>query len=437
MSKQTSDAHIQPRIIIHGGAGNIHRKNLPRDSYLAYKASLLQILNQASSLLSRPDATALDIATHAVKLLEDDPLFNCGKGAVFTRAGTVELESSVMTSKGYRKRGVGCMTLKHIKNPILLAKEMLIRGEKEDGGGAGAHCQMSGDELEKLAGGWGLEMVDQSYFFTKRRWDEHQKGMGKAEASIAQTLENIEGQDGHPSWDGREYLPQGTVGAVVLDRFGTICAATSTGGLTNKLPGRIGDTPTLGAGFWAEEWTREFLTPQALPRSGMPFSTTSTHDLVTSSGTVLDLFRPHEKTLDFLTFCWPQSTPSRHPETSATERKVTPHPTTYAVGMSGTGNGDSFLRMSAVRTAAAISRFSTPLTPLSKAVTQIAGPGGELQLSAGDRWGSTGEGEGGIIGIELIGSQGKVVWNFNCGGMFRAWVDDDGKSHFMAFRDDF
>lgn len=445
MSKQTSDPHIQPRIIIHGGAGNIHRENLSKESYEAYKASLLQILGQASSLLSLPNATALDIATHAVKLLEDDPLFNCGKGAVFTRAGTVELESSVMVSKGYRKRGVGCMTLRHVKNPILLAKEMLIRGEKEDGGGAGAHCQMSGDELEKLAVTWGLETVNQSYFFTKRRWEEHQRGLRNSEASIAQPVEKVESHDGGPSWNGHEYLPQGTVGAVVLDRFGTICAATSTGGLTNKLPGRIGDTPTLGAGFWAEEWTREFSKHD--PQSGPPSSITFTHDLFRTSGNVPDLFpsrgnvsdllRYHEAVSDFLTSCWPLSTPSRQPEARPLERKDNAHPTTYAVGMSGTGNGDSFLRISAVRTAAAISRFSTPPIPLSKAVTQIAGPGGELQLSAGDRWGKTGEGEGGIIGIELVGSQGNIVWNFNCGGMFRAWVDDDGRPHFMAFRDDY
>ncbi|TID21015.1 gb [Venturia nashicola] len=445
MSKQRSDPHIQPRIIIHGGAGNIHRENLSKESYEAYKASLLRILSQVSPLLALPDATALDIATYAVKLLEDNPLFNCGKGAVFTRTGTVELESSVMVSKGYRKRGVGCMTLKHVKNPILLAKEMLIRGEKEDGGGAGAHCQMSGDELERLAGRWGLEMVDQSYFFTKRRWDEHQRGLGKSEASIAQPFEKIDGHDGGPSWDGHEYLPQGTVGAVVLDRFGTICAATSTGGLTNKLPGRIGDTPTLGAGFWAEEWTREF--SKHLAQSGPPSSIASTHDLFTFSrivsdlfssfGDVSDVFRLHSSISDVLTSCWPRSTPSRQPETLSSDCKEQPQLTNYAIGMSGTGNGDSFLRISAVRTAAAISRFSTPPIPLSEAVTQIAGPGGELQLSAGDRWGKTGEGEGGIIGIELVKSQGKVVWDFNCGGMFRAWVDDDGRSHFMAFRDDY
>jgi L-asparaginase len=261
MSKTTSRPPIQPRIIIHGGAGNIRRDTLPKESYEAYRSSLLHVLHESSSLLSRPDATALHIATHAVTLLENDPLFNCGRGAVFTRSGTVELEASIMVSAGFRKRGVGCMTLKHVKNPIRLAKELLVRGEKDDGGGAGAHVQLSGDELERLAAVWGCELVDQSYFFTQRRWEEHKRGLEREKLKARgeyydknNHYDCLIGLDGGPSWNGHEYLPQGTVGAVVLDRFGTICAATSTRGLTNKLPGRVGDSPTLGAGFWAEEW---------------------------------------------------------------------------------------------------------------------------------------------------------------------------------------
>ncbi|KAK3077749.1 hypothetical protein LTS18_009418 [Coniosporium uncinatum] len=109
----------------------------------------------------------------------------------------------------------------------------------------------------------------------------------------------------------------------------------------------------------------------------------------------------------------------------------------HAVAMSGTGNGDSFLRLSAVRTAAAMSRFSTPNMPLAEAVRRIAGPKGALQESAGDRFGHTGEGEGGIIGIELVDDKSDIVWNFNCGGMFRAWVDDDGRERCMVFKDEY
>jgi len=222
-------------------------------------------------------------------------------------------------------------------------------------------------------------------------------------------------------WDGEEYLPQGTVGCVVLDRWGTLCVATSTGGLTNKLPGRIGDTPTLGAGFWAEEWLEEtvpmiYEQPQPTPPlQGLP----------------LELLG------GLLKACLPGlSDYAQLPQQSTDILK--PHtPRKRAVAMSGTGNGDSFLRLSAVRTAAAISRFSTPSRSLSSAVSQVAGPGGELQQSAADRWGRTGEGEGGIIGIELVDGKGKIVMDFNCGGMFRAWVDDKGQERVMALKEEY
>jgi len=108
----------------------------------------------------------------------------------------------------------------------------------------------------------------------------------------------------------------------------------------------------------------------------------------------------------------------------------------HAVAMSGTGNGDSFLRLNAVRTVAAMSRFSSPNSRLQKCVSQMAGPDGELQKSADDRWGKTGEGEGGIIGIELKGQESVIVWDFNCGGMFRAFIDDGGNVVFGCFRED-
>lgn len=104
--------------------------------------------------------------------------------------------------------------------------------------------------------------------------------------------------------------------------------------------------------------------------------------------------------------------------------------------MSGTGNGDSFLRINAVRTAAAIARYSGSATSLQTAVTAIAGPHGQLQLSAGDRWHKTGEGEGGMIGIELKDERGHIVYDHNCGGMFRAWIDDDGVPRFGVFQDE-
>ena len=115
-----------PRIIIHGGAGNISRANLTEDAYQEYRSALLATLHSSYALLSKPGATALDVATRAVAMLEDNPLFNAGHGAVYTTAGTHELEASVMVSKGYHKRGVGVMEVSGAKNPIKLARELLV-----------------------------------------------------------------------------------------------------------------------------------------------------------------------------------------------------------------------------------------------------------------------------------------------------------------------
>jgi L-asparaginase len=409
---------VIPRIILHGGAGNITRENIPPPKLALYRTALLSILEESNSLLSKPGARALDVAVHAVSLLEDNPLFNCGKGAVFTRAGTNELESSIMVSNGTRKRGVGCMLLRRVKNPIKLAREMLLRGETDDGGGAGGHCQLSGHELEMLAEKWGCEMVDPSYFWTKERWEQHKRGLEKERLVVHNTSSQ---SSGDATWDPVEYIPQGTVGAVVLDSFGTIAVATSTGGLTNKIPGRIGDTPSLGAGFWAEEWTEEPSLYQM--RQAKHTTTPSILDML-SSGNFLSIIQ------DCFSFANDNSKTAQYD--SIPSKK---HTIRHAVGLSGTGNGDSFLRLSAVRTTAAISRYSSPQVSLPKAVSQIAGPGGELQNSAGDRWGVTGEGEAGIIGIELIGTQSHLACDYNR-GMFRAYMTNDGKAIFGAFRGD-
>jgi L-asparaginase len=324
-----------------------------------------------------------------------------------------------MVSNGYRKRGVGCMLLRKVKNPIKLAKEMLVRGEELDGGGAGGHCQLSGDELEALAETWSLDLVEPEYFWTKERWDQHKKGLEREREHLSSgsRMSAVERSgEGDPSWDSNDYVPQGTVGAVVIDSSGTIAVATSTGGLTNKLSGRIGDTPTLGAGFWAEEWTEENPAPSMIPRPPTQ-----------SLGFLNNLSRGNIAHL--IGKCFPTSGGGEESFPTSKETR----PTRHAVGLSGTGNGDSFLKIAAVRSSAAICRFSTPNRPLSEAITRIAGPGGELQRSAGDRWGKSGEGEGGIIGIELVGDKTHLALDFNR-GMFRAYVDDNGQAVFGAFR---
>ncbi|OAL54769.1 N-terminal nucleophile aminohydrolase [Pyrenochaeta sp. DS3sAY3a] len=413
-----SGARVVPRIIIHGGAGNITKTTIPRDRYLEYESSLNRILGKAADLLSTPGATALEVATYAVSLLEDDPLYNSGKGAVFTREGKNELECSIMVSNGYKKRGVGCMMLTHVKNPIKLARELLIRGEEEDGGGAKDHCQYSGRFVESLAEKWGLEIVDQAYFFTQRKWDEHRRGLKEMRCEgCADTMSD---------WEKNNYIPLGTCGAVVLDSFGTICVATSTGGLTNKVPGRIGDTPTLGAGYWAEEWS----APEkvVMPKTQMLYQSSAGN----AASPIDRLSRGDVSGL--LSDCLPSlntTTASTTDQTIDQKFTITPQ-VRHAVGFSSSGNGDSFIRLCASRTAAAYSRF-TP-TSLAAATSWMSGPGGELQKSAGDRWGKVHEGVGGMIGIELVGNKAEVVCDYNCGGMFRAWTDEEGQRKCLIFR---
>ncbi|PQE30318.1 L-asparaginase precursor protein [Rutstroemia sp. NJR-2017a WRK4] len=449
----SSSQKITPRIIIHGGAGNILPANLPPAKYKLYHDSLLKILSNTHHFLTSPSSfplasssnsvtSALDAVTFAVTQLEDNPLFNSGHGAVFTRDGINELEVSIMVSKGKKKRGVGLMGLQHVKNPIKLAREMLIRGERDlEGGngehrgpmvveeedkkrssGAQGHSQLHKYSAEKLAKEWGLEIVDEKYFFVQARWDEHISGLEKER----------KGQ-GVASWDAKDFISQGTCGAVALDADGVLCVGTSTGGMTNKLTGRIGDTPTLGAGFWAEEWeeSTSAATYENMLRQRMG-----------SQAPVLELT---DSLRGLLADCLPSlRTYSPVPSQAIDEKASRELKTFRSAAMSGTGNGDSFLRVAAVRTSSAIARYR-PHTSLQTAVTEITGPGGELVKSAGDRWKKTGEGEGGIIGIEskvVVDESGRtkdavadVVYDYNCGGMFRAWVNAEGKAVMRVWRE--
>lgn len=444
----TPQVSFKPALILHGGAGNIKRSTLPPDLYAAYHASLRSYLHSTHVLLNK-GATALDATVHAVSLMEDDKLFNCGRGSVFTSAGTIEMEASVMVtsvqgtgeaSEGAMKRGAGVMGVRNVRHPIRLARESLLRtGQSADGtpnnDGGSMHSQLVGPYVETLARGWGLEFKPDEWFWTKARWDEHRRGL-----------------------DGREYplsLSQGTVGCVCLDRWGGLAVATSTGGRTNKLPGRIGDTPTLGAGFWAEAWD---VLGSSDPGIAPSASSTSLREVIEQA---------KESLADCLPFCrrddpasytpLPTSSQTDHSDLISEKQDAyqayvhRPYLRKRAIAVSGTGNGDSFLRVAAARTVAAMLRFShARYLTLADAVTAMAGPGGELQLSAGQRWGITGEGVGGIIGIEVESApvveldglrRGCVVFDFNCGGMWRAYMEEDANGEeierVMVFREEY
>ena len=182
----------------------------------------------------------------------------------------------------------------------------------------------------------------------------------------------------------------------------------------------------VGAGFWAEEWD------QSPPEK----RTTQTQGLSSRIPATLNGFADGLRSL--MGDCIPNL--SGYQELLSFQNlglgKTEGVNTIRAVAMSGTGNGDSFLRLGAARTAGALVRFS-PNYSLTSAVNQIAGSGGELERSAEDRWGETGEGKGGIIGIELVDGMGKIAFDFNCSGMFRCWVDDEGKERVMVFKDEY
>ena len=351
-----------------------------------------------------------------------------------------------MVSRGYKKRGAAVSLIKHIKNPILFVKEMLKRGERDmlpdeifngedteierEYTSAQGHVHLSGEEAERLAKAWGLEMASESYFWTRKRWEEHRRGLERSRIHIgkqawADLFPSNPDRASDPGWDGVEYLPQGTVGCVALDRDGILCVATSTGGLTNKLPGRIGDTPTFGSGFWAEESDGSFPRANTSQESILPPAIRSLWNMVpTSISTAVGSCLP--------SFDHPGSQP-------LFDRRTFPFPV-CGVALSGTGNGDSFMRVTACRAAASLVLpvlFPFPKQKLTEALNKIAGPKGLLQGSAGSRWAQgTGEGEGGIIGIGLEGSESTVAYAFNCGGLFRAWVDRQGETRIGVFRGD-
>lgn len=221
-------------LAIHGGAGTIERSNITPEKEREYRGGLERALSAGYEILNR-GGSSLDATEAAVRVLEDDPRFNAGRGSVFTSAGTNEMDASIMDGKTLKAGAVG--SLKRIKNPISLARLVMEKSP---------HLMLDCAGAEAFAKANGIELVNQKYFFTQERWDALQK-IKAAEKHRTGGVGNIlviTDQDRH-----------GTVGAVALDKDGNLAAATSTGGTTNKLPGRIGDTPVIGAGTYANNQT--------------------------------------------------------------------------------------------------------------------------------------------------------------------------------------
>jgi beta-aspartyl-peptidase (threonine type) len=219
-------------LALHGGAGTIERSKMTPEREQQYRAGIQHALRVGREILDR-GGSSLDAVEAAVRVLEDDPDFNAGKGSAFTSAGTNEMDAAIMDGKTLSAGGVA--SVEHVRNPIALARTVM---EKSN------HVMMVGRGAEEFAKRNGIELADTKYFFTQRRWDELQKAKA-AEKSA----------DGGKKFIISEAESHGTVGAVARDTQGNLAAATSTGGTTNKLPGRVGDTPIIGAGTYANNAT--------------------------------------------------------------------------------------------------------------------------------------------------------------------------------------
>ena len=261
---QTSAAQTAPApdpsritLVIHGGAGTITRANMTPEKEKAYNEALNQALQTGYAILKK-GGTSLDAVEATVRVMEDSPLFNAGKGAVFTHDGRNELDAAIMDGQSLKAGSIAGATT--VRNPITAARAVMEKSE---------HVLLTGAGADQFAREKGLVIVSPEYFRTEARYQQLQKALaedksagtadqlntptkaaapaqpkGKTKAGKPQSY-----QDQQIFTEGKKY---GTVGAVALDQFGNLAAATSTGGMTNKRYGRVGDAPIIGAGTYAD-----------------------------------------------------------------------------------------------------------------------------------------------------------------------------------------
>lgn len=302
-------------LVVHGGAGTMERGKMTAEREREYRAGIENALHAGWTILQH-GGSALDATEAAVRVLEDDPLFNAGKGSVFNAAGVNEMDAAIMDGKTLRAGAVA--NVEHVKNPISLARLVMERSP---------HVLMAGAGAEAFAKERGMELVDAKYFFTQERWDELQWDKEKEKNKAAPV--------GDKKFIVAPEKAHGTVGAVALDRSGNLAAATSTGGKSNKLSGRIGDTPIVGAGTYANNAT---------------------------------------------------------------------------CAVSGTGDGEFFIMATATHDVSAMMEYRRKTLQ-------------EASIAVIDKIGKLG-GTGGMIGID---KNGNITLPFNTSGMYRGYVDGNGK----------
>ena len=232
-SQVQGQAASETAIVVHGGAGTILRSNMTSEMEARYRAKLEEALQEGHSILAG-GGSSLDAVVATLNILEDSPLFNAGKGAVFTSEGTVELDASIMD--GATRQAGAVAGVKHIQHPIDLARLVME---------ASPHVMMVGDGAETFAQQHGMELIPNDSFHTERRKGQLERAQQEEDAGAAGASET----------SGSGDKKHGTVGAVALDQEGNLAAGTSTGGMTNKRFGRVGDSPIIGAGTYADNET--------------------------------------------------------------------------------------------------------------------------------------------------------------------------------------
>jgi len=226
-------------IVIHGGAGTILKENLSDSLETAYKTKLKEAITIGHEILKN-GGTAMEAVTKTINILEDSPLFNAGKGAVFTFEETNELDASIMDGATLNAGAVAGVT--RIKNPIDLAEAVMTQSE---------HVLLSGKGAEIFASEKGFDMMDPSYFYTEKRF----QSMKNQKEKLLQNEKNNSSATTFATDPYSQDSKFGTVGCVALDKNGNLAAGTSTGGMTNKRWNRIGDAPIIGAGTYANNAT--------------------------------------------------------------------------------------------------------------------------------------------------------------------------------------
>ncbi|KAN0011947.1 hypothetical protein ACTFIU_000166 [Dictyostelium citrinum] len=243
-------------LVIHGGAGVISKSTISNEREQIFLNSLKNILLAGKEILKK-GGTSLDVVQEAVRLLEEDPIYNAGKGSVFTELGTNEMDAAIMDGRNLKAGAVGGVSI--IRNPIIAARAVMEHTN---------HCLLVGKGAEEFAKSKNLEIVEPSFFFTQNRYDQLLRAKEEKKLILDHDGENLlEKEKEKEQNNEKETLTtisvgvdpidpkykMGTVGAVCLDSFGDLAAATSTGGMTNKMHGRVGDTPIIGAGVYANK----------------------------------------------------------------------------------------------------------------------------------------------------------------------------------------